>query len=381
MIGPTIMMVIAMLACLIMLGPSGALARAGIPGLRSCFLAAALTVLAVLILAARPVLPPILGIMVGNPLLGAAMALYVGAVLQFFGRPVPVRGLVLIVVMETVGLGFFLYVWPVFAVRVVIMSIMLCTLAATIAATVLRYRPLHRPAYPYVFMLAVAVLSAVAHALRSLVYLFNLEQVDTLAQASIFQTVLVSLILLTLPGLTLGMIIMAHDRLLSTREVEAGMDGSTGALSRKAWWLMAEKTALRAARNDQRFSVLVLQIDHYQHINDTCGRLLGDAVLQHFVMLAGAVLREEDLLGRLEGETFAVLYPDIRIDAAQFASGKLLQTVRDTACTYGSWSMGYTFSGGVVEWDGHEDAQALLGRAAQALAAAEEEGRDCIVVR
>ncbi|WP_454690496.1 GGDEF domain-containing protein [Achromobacter aloeverae] len=379
MSGPTLMMVVAMLVCLLMLAGLATFARAGVPGVRACIVATSLTVVSVLVIVLQPLLPPFIGIVVGNTMLGAAMALYVVAIRWFFGLAAPIRGLILIVILEAVGLALFWYVWRSFSARTVIISVTHCTLTVAMAVTVLRNRPLHRPAYPYLFALGMSSLQAVAHALRTVVYFLHVDPIEAMHQTSIFQMTFLAVGVFTLPGLTLGMIVMAHDRMLSERENEANTDSVTGVLSRKAWRLLVEKTVARATRGNQRFSLLVLDIDRFRQINDTYGHLLGDAVLRHFTALAAGVLRQEDFIGRIDDERFGILYPDLRIDGALLASEKLLRAVRENACEQGHWSVAYTFSAGLVEWDGQESAQAVAGRAGQALRRAREDGRGRIV--
>ncbi|MFC4274216.1 GGDEF domain-containing protein [Achromobacter aloeverae] len=372
-------MLVSMLVCLLMLGGLGALVASGVPGVRACIGATSLTVVSVVIIASQPILPPIIGIVVGNTMLGVAMTLYLVAIRQFFGLDVPTRGLILVVVMEAVGLALFWYVWRSFSTRTVIISVMHCTLTTAMAVTILRHRPLHRPAYAYVFALGMASLQAVAHALRTVVYLLRLDAIEAMHQTSIFQVAFLSVGVFTLPGLTLGMIIMVQDRMLAERENEVNMDNATGVLSRKAWWLLVEKTVLRARRGNQHFSLLVLDIDRLRHINETYGHLLGNAVLRHFTGVAAGVLRDEDIIGRIDGEKFGILYPDARIDMALVLSDRLLRAVRDNASTSGNWTIGYTFSGGLVDWDGQEDARRMTDRAMHALRRAKEDGRDRIV--
>lgn len=60
-------------------------------------------------------------------------------------------------------------------------------------------------------------------------------------------------------------------------------------------------------------------------------RMLSAAVLQHFAALAADVLREKDLIRRIDGEEFAVLYPDLRLDAACYASEKRPQALTERA--------------------------------------------------
>ena len=57
--------------------------------------------------------------------------------------------------------------------------------------------------------------------------------------------------------------------------------------------------------------LLMLDLDHFKHVNDTWGHATGDQVLMHLAkLLRGNLLRKDDMAGRLGGEEFAVLLPD-----------------------------------------------------------------------
>ncbi|WP_233236738.1 sensor domain-containing diguanylate cyclase [Bordetella sp. LUAb4] len=376
---PALLMAATAVVDLLMIGVLWSLARNNIPGVKACALSAGLSSISIFMLAGQPYLPGLIGIVCANTMLGAAMALYLVALCQFFNRPVPAVPLILVIALEMIGLILFWYAWRDLGIRIVIVSGVLSGLACASAAVVLHNRPLHRPAYSYGFTLGVAMLVAVVHAVRATTYLLDLDPIESMAQSSMFQTVFLSVGLLATPGLILAMILMAYDRMLSERETEANTDALTGVLSRKAWWLLARKTVAGATRNAKRLSLLLLDIDRFAHVNETYGPQLGDAVLRHFAALATDVLREEDLIGRVDGEKFAVLFPDTPMDIALRASDKLLRAVRGEACTHGNWSIGYAFSAGLVQWDGRENAQAFMERAHLALAAAKEDGRDRIV--
>ncbi|OWT80018.1 MULTISPECIES: diguanylate cyclase [unclassified Achromobacter] len=379
MIGVTTLFIVMGLASLLMLGVLGSLTRSGIPGVKACIQASFTTALGILLIAAQPVLPPVIGVIVANMLMGLGMVMYLVAVRQFFGQRLPVASAAALLSLELIGLVVLWYVWRDFTSRVVLVSVIYSILAAAVGITVLRNRPYHRPGYPYMFTVGVSMFVAMGYAVRAVVYLLRVDSVDSLAQSSPVQVAFLVVGIMALPGLTLAMILMIHDSMLSERETEVNTDYLTGVLSRKAWWLLAEKIVARAARNDQRLSLLMLDIDRFKQINDTYGHLMGDGVLQHFGATAVEVLPDEDIVGRIGGEEFAVLFPDTRIDAALFASERLLHVVRGRPCNYGNWSIGYTFSAGLVEWDGEESAQAMAQRADQALYAAKDGGRDCIV--
>ena len=60
----------------------------------------------------------------------------------------------------------------------------------------------------------------------------------------------------------------------------------------------------------------MLDIDHFKNINDSHGHLTGDRALQRVAETLRQGLREVDLLGRLGGEEFAALLPEIGLDQA-----------------------------------------------------------------
>ena len=55
----------------------------------------------------------------------------------------------------------------------------------------------------------------------------------------------------------------------------------------------------------------MFDVDHFKLINDTFGHAAGDSVLAQIAEICRANLREQDRIGRLGGEEFACLLPDI----------------------------------------------------------------------
>jgi diguanylate cyclase (GGDEF)-like protein len=376
-----VLLILTALTNCLMLVVLGSLARSGITGIREAIRGAALVLVSLVGVAAQPILPPILGIVLTNFLMAAGVAYFYAAVLLFFGRDVPYRVLAGAVIATTLGIVLFWYVWRDTNTRILIVSILHSLLMGATAYAIQRNRPRDRPGYPYLFALSVAWFEAVGHAVRGLVYGVRWEVIPDLAGNTPLHIIFLSIGVLVVPSLTLGMVLMVHDRMLQERESEANTDSLTGTLARKAWWLLAEKTLARAARGDLQLSLLMLDIDRFKDVNDTYGHALGDAVLKHFGKLGAAALREEDIIGRLGGEEFAVLFPDTRIDAAAFATSRLLDAVRNTGCVQGDRTIAYTFSGGLAEWDGEESMEMLMQRADRALYTAKMEGRDRVVVR
>jgi diguanylate cyclase (GGDEF)-like protein len=156
---------------------------------------------------------------------------------------------------------------------------------------------------------------------------------------------------------------LERDALLAKLERLATTDPLTGADNRRGW-----DSALRRAfadRRSQPLAVGLLDIDDFKAFNDQHGHEGGDTLLATAAPAWLAELRPGDRLARLGGDEFAVLLPGC---AAAHAHGVLARMARATP-------LGQTCSAGVAEWDGVEDADALLRRADLALYRAKRSGR------
>jgi diguanylate cyclase (GGDEF)-like protein len=81
-----------------------------------------------------------------------------------------------------------------------------------------------------------------------------------------------------------------------------------------------------ARRHQTPLAVVMIDIDHFKNVNDTCGHLAGDHVLSKLAATVQAVLRTEDVFGRYGGEEFAILCRG----AAPLAAGIVAERVRAT---------------------------------------------------
>ncbi|KAA0259484.1 diguanylate cyclase [Deferribacter autotrophicus] len=76
------------------------------------------------------------------------------------------------------------------------------------------------------------------------------------------------------------------------------------------------------------FAVIILDLDHFKHINDTYGHDVGDDVLVHFSSILRATLRKTDIIGRFGGEEFLCLIPNISNESIATVVSKILSNVR-----------------------------------------------------
>lgn len=89
---------------------------------------------------------------------------------------------------------------------------------------------------------------------------------------------------------------------------EARMDALTGVLNRKAFFQSCDK-ALRSLDPGTRVwgYFIMIDMDRFKEVNDTCGHPEGDRVLKEAVSEIKATFPENRLIGRLGGDEFALL--------------------------------------------------------------------------
>lgn len=153
-------------------------------------------------------------------------------------------------------------------------------------------------------------------------------------------------------------------------------DVLTGASSRRAFFASLEAELARARRHDGRLSLLMLDIDHFKHVNDSYGHPIGDAVLKEFVAICNRLLRAHDILGRLGGEEFAIALPHTDAEGARCVAEKIRQAVAETSFSTPSANIVITVSIGLTTLSGQDDQQALMTRADRALYTAKHSGRN-----
>jgi len=181
-------------------------------------------------------------------------------------------------------------------------------------------------------------------------------------------------------AVTLGMVLMAAERLQADLDSQANRDPLTGALNRRAFSLIAEKETARARRYGQPLSVLIMDLDKFKQLNDRLGHDGGDALLCAFVDVTGKILRGEDVFCRFGGEEFVALLPDTSARQALVAAERLRAAcAKESAIAADLRStepFALTVSIGIGELARDEDIESLIRRADAALYRAKGMGRN-----
>ncbi|WP_144638920.1 GGDEF domain-containing protein [Bordetella genomosp. 13] len=113
--------------------------------------------------------------------------------------------------------------------------------------------------------------------------------------------------LLALAPLTVASINAARNRLLAELEHAAHHDSLSGALTRGAFIKRGTQAWQGHAQSRCSAAALMLCVDGFRQVDDQYGYWAGDRILQAFARQVRAVVREQDIFGRLGDEEFGLL--------------------------------------------------------------------------
>jgi diguanylate cyclase (GGDEF)-like protein/PAS domain S-box-containing protein len=154
-------------------------------------------------------------------------------------------------------------------------------------------------------------------------------------------------------------------------------DHLTGVANRRAFFEAAEQELNRNRRAPRPIALILIDADHFKHVNDRHGHPAGDAVLHHLGRLLSGTFRQVDVVARIGGEEFAVLLPSSTLAGAAAVAERLRQLVAAQAVPFEGKQIGYTVSAGVAASAGEAvTLEILMKQADQALYAAKANGRN-----
>lgn len=192
---------------------------------------------------------------------------------------------------------------------------------------------------------------------------------DTL-QALLMLEPAIALIAITILGIGL-----VRERAERELKLQAETDGLTGVLNRNAFFAAAERAVRDAERSSRSVALLVFDLDHFKSINDIHGHLVGDRTLQFFTRVIRRAVRENDIVGRIGGEEFAVLLDGVDRAAAEAIAERIRRDVSLENVSKLNGCAAATVSAGVAVAVGG-DIRTLFERADKALYDAKRGGRD-----
>lgn len=156
-------------------------------------------------------------------------------------------------------------------------------------------------------------------------------------------------------------------------------DDLTGVHNRRHFMTMVQREWDRARRYNMQAALLLIDADHFKHVNDNHGHLGGDELLRAIAKKVGESLRQADVLARFGGEELIVFLPHTDPLGALDVAERIRERVQALSVEWKTAKVSTTVSIGMapmrkelpsLDWMIHE--------ADTALYAAKADGRNCV---
>ena len=290
-----------------------ALARSfphNIRGVRHWASGALLVSISAVLLAFRGSVPGWLSILVANCgiIFGTGLGL-VGTQL-FFGRSPSRRFITLLLCAGAAGTAWLWLVHESVAGRTILITGALAVLNGTHGMVMLRDG---RPSRVALSVGVLLVAESVAAAARCITVTHGAQSLPDLFHPDLMQTFYLTAGAAFSLLVTVGLLLIAMERLRKQLERQSYCDPLTGLLNRRALALAFEEERELAKRNGVMLSMLLIDLDHFKRVNDEHGHDMGDNVLIDFAVRASGILPASAYLARWGGEEFAVLLPSLSL--------------------------------------------------------------------
>jgi diguanylate cyclase (GGDEF)-like protein len=110
----------------------------------------------------------------------------------------------------------------------------------------------------------------------------------------------------------------------------AHYDALTGLYSRNFFNELVQKQVAIALRKGVPLSFIMIDVDHFKKINDTCGHLVGDQVLKLVGNCIARSIRESDIAARYGGDEFIVILYGTTEEHAREVATRIREKVKNS---------------------------------------------------
>jgi diguanylate cyclase (GGDEF)-like protein/PAS domain S-box-containing protein len=187
-------------------------------------------------------------------------------------------------------------------------------------------------------------------------------------------------------GDLMGAVIVIQD-VSNTRKLtrqlshQASHDMLTGLYNRRKFEDHLAEVLFNVVEEDREHVLLYLDLDQFKIVNDTCGHIAGDELLQQLPVLFHKVLRAGDLIARLGGDEFGILLENCNLSQASIIANKVREEIKEFRFVWQEKTFEIGVSIGVVVIDaGNSDMGHIMSSADIACYAAKDAGRNRVHV-
>jgi diguanylate cyclase (GGDEF)-like protein/PAS domain S-box-containing protein len=153
-------------------------------------------------------------------------------------------------------------------------------------------------------------------------------------------------------------------------------DALTGLPNRTLLMDRLSHAIAQARREQSQVALLVLDLDHFKHINDSLGHLVGDALLEEVALRLRAVVREVDTPARLGGDEFVIAATGLKDEEDAKVLARRILAAFEPAASVAGHNLHIGTSIGIAMYPNDGDTPAALLQAADtAMYQAKKNGR------
>ena len=351
-----------------------------IKGFKTWGIALLTITLAAAMLAARGFIPDFISVVLGNGLLALGISLMVVAISIFNGQPALWKLLCACVLFVVIGMIYSFVTGQSQQIRTALGSGSNAVLLGTAAWTIFEGRSEGRFKLGVYFTSACAGITALTCFARFITVLLGGEEHGGLLDGSLMQRIYLLSYSVNVLLISVGFSIMGHEKLVENYQALASHDGLTGLYNRRSFIEIAEQEVQRTERYHRSISLVLIDIDNFKTINDTCGHQAGDAVIQDIADVMRHNFREIDLCGRYGGEEFIALLPETPMAEAEIIAERVRSAIDQSVVKTEGGEITCSASFGIAQAQAGMQLEQLIGQADKALYQAKEGGKNRIEV-
>ena len=170
---------------------------------------------------------------------------------------------------------------------------------------------------------------------------------------------------------------------LAKAQTESSKDGLTGICNRLALDKYLRDIVERNTVTKSPFSLLMIDIDNFKHINDTYGHQTGDRIIIAMVQKCKEFIRKDDFFARYGGEEFVIILPGASLRNAIKKATSMCKSISKSRYSINDKKNGpilaFTISIGVSSHIKGDTTSSITDRADQALYSAKQSGKNRVI--